>query len=326
VIDNFLKIDAPKVRSLCWSGDALVDWVGGGQVLYLDGTMERAHVNYAFRFDSAIASQDGEFAVIYERLGTKGLALRNGKIIREINRSFYHAHVYEYPIAIFRHSTDRVFIVHCPNEYCQLEIENIVTGERLGESTQRKSPDFFHSRLRISPNGRWLLSAGWVWHPFSMVGVFDLDAALTASAVLDAPVALPDIDGEVAAAEFLAGDHMLIATSEETLDGDANAVVGSNELAVVDIATRLVTSRSAIAEPAGLVMPIDDEIAVGFFGHPKLFSLRTGAVLRRWEEIKSGNQNSSIVWNGVSTPPIAMDVARRRFAVAGESCVYVVQV
>jgi hypothetical protein len=45
-------------------------------------------------------SPSGEFAVIYTRLGTKGLVLHRGKIIREINRSFYHADVYEYPIGL----------------------------------------------------------------------------------------------------------------------------------------------------------------------------------------------------------------------------------
>lgn len=293
--------------------------------MHLDGTVERAHVNYAFRFDSAVASPCGEFAVIYEKRGTKGLVLRQGKVVRELDRSFYHAHVYEYPIAIFRSSSGQVLIAHCPDEYNRLELEDIETGERIGDSGNRNPRDFFHSRLRVSPSGRYLLSAGWFWHPFGMVEVFDLEAAIRTSDALDRPVGLPEIDGEVGAAEFLPNDRMLLATTDENLNNDAKEAIGSNEIAVIDIATQQVTSRSATAQPVGSLMAIDEEVAVGFFEHPKLFSLRTGAVLDRWETITSGKQTSSIILNDVPIPPIAVDVAHRRFAVAEDSCVYVVQ-
>jgi hypothetical protein len=34
--------------------------------------------------------------------------------------------------------------------------------------------DFFHSRLAVSPDGRFLLSAGWVWHPLSLAEIYEL--------------------------------------------------------------------------------------------------------------------------------------------------------
>ena len=55
------------VRSLNWRGDELVDWVGGGRSFALDGTEQRANVYYAYRFDAAVASPDGRFAVIYKQ-------------------------------------------------------------------------------------------------------------------------------------------------------------------------------------------------------------------------------------------------------------------
>ena len=263
--------------------------------------------------------------MIYEKLGTKGLVLQSGKVVRELNRSFYHAHVYEYPIAIWRSANGRVLLAHCPNEYCRLEIEDLVTGERVGGSRKRKPADFFHSRLRISSDGRWLLSAGWIWHPFSMVSVFDLEVAMKKPNMLDRGLELPAIDGEVAAAEFLPNNRMLISTSDESL-GNEGSVIETNAAAIIDIECRQVTSQTRTHETIGSLMTIDEEVAVGFFEHPKLFSLRTGAVLERWETINSGDQTSSIIWNGVSTPPIAVDVARRRFAVAEDSGVCVVQV
>jgi hypothetical protein len=312
------------MRSLCWNDDALVDWVAGGAVLHLDGTLERGPVNYAFRFDAATTSPCGEFAVIYEKLGTKGLVLHRGEVVREINRSFYHAHVYEYPVAIFRSASGRVFLAHCPDEYCRLELEDIVTGERVRESMTRKPADLFHSRLRVSPNGQWLLSAGWVWHPFGVAAVLDLEAALRNSEVLDRAIEMPEINGEVAAAEFLPNNRLLVATSEDSL-GNEGSVVDANAVAIIDVDKREITSQSSTHEPIGSLMAVDEEVAVSFFEHPKLFSLRTGAVLERWETIKSGKQTSSIIGSGGSIPPIAVDVARRRFAVADDSCVQVVQ-
>jgi hypothetical protein len=119
---------------------------------------------------------------------------------------------------------------------------------------------------------------------------------------------------------------MLIATSEENLGNDASHAIGSNEVAVIDIATRQVISRSAAAQPVGSLMPIDEHVAVGFFEHPKLLSLRTGAVLDRWETIASGKQTSSIILNDVPIPPIAIDIDQRRFAVADAAGVDVVQI
>lgn len=43
----------------------------------------------------------------------------------------------------------------------------------------------FHSRLAVSHSSRYLLSAGWLWQPWSCVMVYDLIAALDNPARLD---------------------------------------------------------------------------------------------------------------------------------------------
>jgi len=321
-----LRLEVPGVRSLCWVGDSLVDWAGGGRVLHLDGSIDESRVYFAYRFDAAVATTDGEFAVIYERLGTKGLLLRRGKIVREIDRSFYQANVYEYPVALFRNNKGRAILAHCPDEYCRVELEDAETGDRIGGS-RRKSPDFFHSRLRVSANGRWLLSAGWVWHPFSMVRVFDLQAAMKSAAALDEDVRLPEITGEVAAAEFMSGDELLVTTSDELLDEPrGETAITRNAVAVIDLSKRQITSQARTNEPMGTLMAVDPETAIGFFEHPKLVALRTGEIVMRWNGIASGKQASSIIMEEDSIPPLAIDVLRRRFAVADASGVHVVKV
>jgi hypothetical protein len=86
-LDVVCRIPAQGIRSLVWHGDALVDWVAGGKCYQLDGTVIPRHVNYAYRFDAACLSPSGRYAVIYERLGTKGLVLVRALFRRGQRRS-----------------------------------------------------------------------------------------------------------------------------------------------------------------------------------------------------------------------------------------------
>ena len=214
----FLPTQVP-VESLCWSGDSLIDWVSGGIQYHLDGRIDDPCVRFAYRFDSAVMSPDGRYAVLYEALGTKGLLLREGKILRELNRSFYHANTYEYPIALYTFPSGRTLLAHCPDEYCQLEIEDAETGQRL---TQRKSqsPDIFHSRLQFSRDGRYLLSAGWVWHPLDVVHVYDVTRALESPESLDelTPLELGDWGCELHSAAFGENDTLFLNSDDPAPD------------------------------------------------------------------------------------------------------------
>lgn len=54
--------------------------------------------SYGPSFDGVVAAQDGRHVSIYQRLGTKALLLRDGKLAYELDRSYYNAQVFEYPI------------------------------------------------------------------------------------------------------------------------------------------------------------------------------------------------------------------------------------
>jgi hypothetical protein len=114
-----------QVSSLCWHGDELVDWVGGVARYRLDGTVVERHINWAYRFDRAGAATDGQYVVISEALGTKGLLLKGDRLLREINRSYYCANAYEYPVALSTLADGRAVIAHCPEEYCKIELEEV---------------------------------------------------------------------------------------------------------------------------------------------------------------------------------------------------------
>src|SRR5688572_28478363 len=129
-------LNAQCVRSLVWSGDELVDWVGGGARYRLDGEARPARVHFGFRFDAACAH--GHYAVIYERLGTKGLILHGGEVLREIDRSYYCADDYDYPVCLWSDAGGRVLMAHCPERYNRIEIEDVRTGERLTSPADRQ--------------------------------------------------------------------------------------------------------------------------------------------------------------------------------------------
>jgi len=94
-----LVLNVPDVKSLVWEGDDLIDWVMGGQRISLSGAIQPPGIYHSYRFDSAIASPSGRFTALFEKLGTKALLLDHGKLSRELNRSYYCADVYEYPIS-----------------------------------------------------------------------------------------------------------------------------------------------------------------------------------------------------------------------------------
>jgi len=331
-----LVIPGAKAASLTWCGDALVDWVSGGDVFHLDGQRKESRVSWGFPFDAACATEDGEYAVVYQRTGTKGLLLCEGRIVRELNRSYYSANAYEYPISIWRASDGRVLIAHCPEEYCRIEIEVAASGERLTQGT-RKPQDFFHSRLMVNAAGSRLLSAGWVWHPWSSVLYFDIREALHDPSHLDqtdnkAPGSFHIGLAEHASACWQTNERVLLGGSSEEEDQTEVAETSAPALrlrpggiAVYDVVSRSYVKSVVPNEVPGAMMPLGESHAVCFYKDPRVVSLDSGETIVQWEDLDTGKQVSSIIWN-TKLPPLAIDVKRHRFAVAGPDNITVMQV
>ncbi len=328
-------IRASNVASLVWQGDTLVDWVRGGQTFCLDGACHDPRVNWAFPFDAACATSDGKFAVIYQRCGTKALLLRGTECLRELNRSFYQAHVYEYPICIWQAPDGRVLLAHCPEHYNQIEIDDAETGERLTQAV-RTPQDFFHSRLKVNSAKTRLLSAGWVWHPWNSVIYFDIAEALRDPSHLDkddniAPDSFHVGLAEHSSACWQTNDRVLIGASSEEEDSEEVVEVKVTELrlrprgiAVYDVASRRYVKSAVLNELTGMMMPLGENYAVCFFKHPRIVDLDSGETILQWDDLDSGAQTSSIIWN-TKVPAVATDAENRRFAVAGANEITVIQ-
>ncbi len=126
-----------------------------------------------FKCDGVVTTFDGKYIILYKKLGTKGIILKDNRVLREINRSYYCAGSYEYPITTFQFN-GKTIIAHCPDEYNKIEFEDIETGERLTELETREPDDYFHSRFKINTSGKFLISSGWYWHPYGSLEIYDI--------------------------------------------------------------------------------------------------------------------------------------------------------
>ncbi len=326
------KINAKSVKSLCWQSNSLIDWAGGGAIYHLDGKVQPRAVNYAYRFDASVISPSGKYAVIYEKLGTKALILESGKILREINQSFYHANAYEYPVVLFCLPNGREVIAHCPERYSQLEIDDLATGERLTKSSDRKPRDYFFSRLSTNTEGTMLLAAGWVWHPMDVVTIYDIALALQDAHTLDSKGLGTWVASEYNSASFMDNNMITIAEFSEKEEyeneDDINPVrvYESKTLSIYELPNCKQKLSVKTGETIGTFMPLDSKTIISFFEYPKLISLETGKVLHEWTDLKTGKQTSSIIWGIEPVPPLALDSQNHRFAVATDENINVVQI
>ncbi|WP_155847390.1 hypothetical protein [Asticcacaulis sp. AC402] len=296
----------------------MADWVGGIRRFDLKGGYEPPRVGYPYLFDAAVA--DGDDAVIYTRFGTKGLVLRAGSVLRELNRSFYYADAYDYPITVFRLDSGRKVIGHCPEDCNRLEIEDLETGERLTAKSSRQSAALFHSRLSVSPNGRYLMSAGWLWHPLDQINIYDIAEGLKSPEHLDGPGVRTGTWADKVSACWTHDKRLIFGISQ---DEDEEDETPAPKLRFYDVAEGL-TRTLALEEQVGQIMPVGEDYLLNLYDHPKLIDLRTGAVVQAWPDIPCGRRTSSIcIPKPDFMPTLAFDPQMRRCAIATEQEIFV---
>jgi hypothetical protein len=320
------KIMVEGLRSIAWAGDDLIDWVRGRRIR-LDGTVLEFGVGDSYRFDGSVGL--GDAAAVFETLGTKGRIMQlNGQIarpsfvplgfdeLREIDRSYYHAAAYDYPICLLTLPDGRNAIAHCPERYDTLEIE-LLDGTPL-TLRKTKAEDIFHGRLAASPDGRWILDNGWVWHPLAIVAVYDVARALREPEHLSSAGIALDLgdafDGDVEAATF-SDDRLIVA------GGD-----GSRILSVVDLPSGKNIGTIRLAEPIGTrLMPWDHDHVVAVDEHPRLLTLADGKVVHQWAEPGPAPRPCpSVNLESPTAPYVAIDHGSARFAIADAHRVVVI--
>ncbi|MBC8112186.1 MAG: hypothetical protein H7Y04_14105, partial [Verrucomicrobia bacterium] len=315
--------------NICWTGNTLTDWLSGGTQYFLDGSVKEA--DYGFlsfhMFDSCISSDDGAYVFVYQKLGTKGLLMKDGNIMREINRSYYMADSYEYPAAFVRAKNGKTYLVHCPVSYCQLDFEDVETGEILTNNEIRKPVDCFHARLEISPGNEYLLSKGWLWQPVDVVQVYDIEQCLLNPTLLDVPVnSYPLLASEVAAASFIDNERLLFYTGGYIFDKKKTLKVPQGRLIVWNIKENKIEAVQKPDFMVGNLFAIDENFAWDLYDFPKLINLKTGKIENQIEEIDSGRQGSAIINHLDKFPQIAFNKHTKQIAIANPDIIEILSV
>jgi len=311
-------IAANYLKTIAWYDNTLVDWSKAGKQYSLDDDKITQLARYTYGFgDAAIISPDGVYAFIYNRLGTKGLLLKNGKLLREINRSYYCAEVYEYPAA-FVTLKGVTYIIHCPVAYKQLDFENVETGELITNKLGRKPNDIFYSRLEISPDNTFLMSKGWWWHPLDVVEVFNIEDCLNDPFLLDKSTLYPVPGVEICSASFIDGTKVLIGSSDEVIDDENLDALPPNHIAIWDLLTDEFSKPVAVKTEFGNLFAINESLAWDLFKYPKIIDINTGEVIDKMEDIDSGQQKSSIIHHVENHPQIVFNWETKQIAIAGK--------
>lgn len=133
---------------------------------------------------SLTLSDDGRYAAVSQTFGQHGVVvdLNDGRLCMTLDRGDYHVDVTPFS-AVFFEDAGHTFLVHA-TDWNRLDISEPGSGRRLserdptryaqGEERPEHYLDYFHARLRVSPDQRWIVDDGWVWHPFGVVSVWDL--------------------------------------------------------------------------------------------------------------------------------------------------------
>jgi hypothetical protein len=306
-------LTANFIKTICWNNNIIVDWASGTKYL-LDGCTKQFGSLYAYTFDSALSSSNGEYVFIYKKLGTKGILLKNGELLREINRPFYCANAYEFPAAIVT-IENKTYLIHCPIAYNRLDFEDIETGEIITNIQAREPYDRFYSRLEISADGNYLMSKGWVWHPLDEVVVFNIKDCINKPELLDQAQCYPNVGVEICTASFIDNDSIIIGSSGEIFNEDLIENLPCEHISVWNFKTNQLLKPIKLKGDFGNLFAIDHKRVWDLYGFPKIFDLKTGDILEKNNEVYSGKQRSSIISNTTDYPSIIFNRETKQIAI-----------
>ncbi|MEO1418951.1 MAG: hypothetical protein AAFW00_27100, partial [Bacteroidota bacterium] len=221
--------------------------------------------------------------------------------------------------AAFLKYKERTYLVHCPNQYCQLDIEDVETGKIITNNVERNPQDVFHSRLEISPDNKFILSKGWYWHPWDGIELFNIEECIATPQLLDKGITPPNVGTEINSASFINENEILICSSnEEPMDDGDDEPIPPGHLAIWNIKTNEIKNAVKINGVYGNIFAINNKKCWDLYEHPKIISLENGEVIYEEKDIFSGKQASSIIHHIDKLPKIAYDKKNKQIAIAFE--------
>ena len=131
------------------------------------------------------ATQDGRYAAVVNDYGTFGevVDLRSGLPTMTLDNHGYHQDTVPFSLA-FTERDGRPVVIH-RTDWNRLDASDAATGALLtargptdlrhGGERPEHYLDYFHGALYLSPDGRRILDDGWVWQPYGVPVVWDVD-------------------------------------------------------------------------------------------------------------------------------------------------------
>lgn len=130
-----------------------------------------------------LSDRTGSMVVVFEESGSKAVVLdtERGSVLMSLDRGDYHTEHCKYPVAFFERG-GRTLLVHA-TDWNRVDVSDprsaeLLTSRHPHQYQDGQQPphylDYFHCSLAVSPNGKWITSNGWVWHPWGSVRCWDL--------------------------------------------------------------------------------------------------------------------------------------------------------
>ncbi|MDQ8739317.1 hypothetical protein [Paenibacillus sp. LHD-38] len=131
---------------------------------------------------SLLVSPNAELITVYNTFGRQGIVIdiSSMKTIMRFNRDDYHYEQTIFPVAFVNYNA-QLLLIH-GTKWNRLDITNPIDNQALTDRddpkfqlTQSKSIrsehylDYFHGQLVVSPDNKWIVDNGWVWHPMGCV-------------------------------------------------------------------------------------------------------------------------------------------------------------
>ena len=315
-------IDCSDPSPLAWDETDLIEPATGRRIVLGEPLPRRAFfLGYPFDRGLCARGPDAFWTLAYDNRGTKAVLSKNWKLHRELNRGYYCAKAFDYPIQLTTIRNGRVVIVHCPNSYDTVEIEDAETGAILGKKKSDKME--FQSRLSVSPDCRFLLSSGWFWHPLGGAWLCPLDAIIGSDDNCVAEIGF-SFGAEIDSAAFLGSDRVVVSSTSEVVNDELpESGLGPLQLGVWCIAESKWASVVPLQAVTGTVMPWKEWV-ISFHEHPKAIELATGKVVHVWDQLNSGKQIGSIELGDPPPPFMALNPEKGMFAVCSSNGINVV--
>ncbi len=123
-------------------------------------------------------SPQGDYGAIYQASDQLGVVfeIATGKITLRLNRGDYRPENRHFPVAFFCHQGRTLLVT--ATQWNRLDVIDPATGLVLTERSLSSDQelDYFHAHLLVSPDSKWIVDNGWVWHPVGIVRSWNLNA------------------------------------------------------------------------------------------------------------------------------------------------------